>query len=88
MAKQTGLTLAQEGTTQMRILVATTINGVAVPCGRVAKVDAKTAASLMEGGIADPSKEGVEYALGENPEIIDACPPTAVAASETEETNQ
>lgn len=59
-------------TTNLRILSNTTINGVAVPAGRVAKVDAGPGKSLIEGGIADPSKEAVDYALTENPEIIDA----------------
>lgn len=56
----------------VRILSSTTVNGVPVPCGRAVSVDAATAQSLVEGGIADPSKEAVDYALSENPAVIDA----------------
>ena len=68
--------------TQVRILVDTTINDIKVPAGLVAKVDAETTKSLVEGGIADPSKEAVEYALTENAEVIDTTAKPEAAVEE------
>jgi hypothetical protein len=68
--------------TKVRILVDTTINDIKVPAGRVAKVDAETTKSLIEGGIADPSKAGVQYALTENAEVIDTTAKPAQANAE------
>lgn len=73
---------------QLRILTNTTINNVAVPAGRVAKVDAATGKALVEGGIADPAKEAIDYALTENPDVIDATPKPAEADPEQPDPEQ
>ena len=79
--------MAKANNTQLRILVATTINGVAVPSGRVALVTDAAAKSLIDGGVADPAKEAIAYALSENDEVIDttiAEESAEVLAEETE----
>lgn len=56
---------------RLRILVDTTINGIAIDCGKVVDIDAATAKSLIDGGIADPSAEAIAYAIKDNPDVID-----------------
>lgn len=56
---------------RVRILSGIEINGVKISCNRVAVVDDVTAASLVSGGVADDHPSAVDYALSENPEVID-----------------
>lgn len=56
---------------QVRILSEVEVNGVKITSGRVAVVDAETAAGLIAGGVADDNADAVAYALTENDKVID-----------------